>query len=241
MGLVRIVGVRNDANGAGCMMDDVSVNLSRRSRTIKLGLGTFYDPPVTTPIDPSAQPLRAWQEEGDIDALNRLLQIEVAVLKQMIRGRRGPMSGSAQTSDIAQEAVLRLLRTKTNPQFDNPRVLRAYLWKSAWHLLVQRFDKRKTQPLDLQTEELPGLRRFVTSSQALQALEDSERALAVSIAMNFLARDDRELLRRVYFADEDIATAGATLGLTRGAANSRLVRARRELAARLADWADLIG
>jgi RNA polymerase sigma factor (sigma-70 family) len=192
--------------------------------------------------DPSSEPLRRWQQDGDPEALSRLLQIEVTILKQMLRSRpTSGLSGSAATSDIAQEAVLKLLRVKTNPRFDNPAAFRAYLWKSAWHLLVQRFEKNRTKPLELDSESHPGLQRFVSSSDALRKLEESERALAVTLAMNFLGHDDRELLRRVYFADEDIATAALALGLTRGAANSRLVRARRALATKLADWSDLIG
>ena len=91
--------------------------------------------------DPSAEPLRRWQEEGDPEALNRLLQIEIGVLKHMIHGRRTPgFSGSASTSDIAQEAVMGLLKTKEAPTFAEPRALRGYLWRSAWHLLVKRYE-----------------------------------------------------------------------------------------------------
>jgi RNA polymerase sigma factor (sigma-70 family) len=192
--------------------------------------------------DPSAEPLRRWQEDGDPEALNQLLQIEVTILKQMLRSREpGAFSGSAATSDIAQEAVLRLLNVKTSPHFDNPRALRGYLWKSAWHLLVQRFERKKTKPLDLESEDLPGLERFVAMNEGLRGLDRSERSVAIGLAMNFLALEDRELLRLVYFAGKDIAAAADALGLTRGAANSRLVRARRELATKLADWSDLIG
>lgn len=198
--------------------------------------------PESSPHDPSAEPLKRWQQDGDTEALDRLLQIEVVILKQMIRSRPvSRLSGSSATSDIAQEAVLKLLRVKTNPRFDNPFAFRAYLWKSAWHLLVQRFEKKRTQPLDLGAEVYPGLKRFVASSEVLQELEESERTLAVTFAMNFLSLEDRELLRLVYFAEKDIATAAEALGLTRGVANTRLVRARRELARKLADWSDLIG
>jgi RNA polymerase sigma factor (sigma-70 family) len=198
--------------------------------------------PESSPPDPSAEPLRRWQQDGDTEALNRLLQIEVAILKQMIRSRPvSGLSGSAATSDIAQGAVLKLLRVKTNPRFDNPIAFRAYLWKSAWHLLVQRFEKKRTKPLDLTSEAHPGLKRFVSTSEVLRELEESERTLAVTFAMNFLSLEDRELLRLVYFAEKDIATAAEALSLTRGVANTRLVRARRELARKLADWADLIG
>lgn len=194
------------------------------------------------PQDPSAEPLRRWQEQGDREALNELLRIEISILKAMIRSRRSAaVMGSVATSDIAQEAVLRLLKVQSGPTFDNPRAMRGYLWKSAWHLLVQRFERAKTKPLDLETPGLPGLDRLVSSSDGMRGLDRSERTAAIALAMNLIDPEDRELIRLVYFAEKDIEAAGQALGLTRGAANSRLVRARRELARGLASWSELIG
>jgi RNA polymerase sigma factor (sigma-70 family) len=192
--------------------------------------------------DPSAGLLRSWQDDGDLAALDRLLQIEVGVLKHMIRGRQGrALGGSATASDIAQEAVLGLLRTREAPAFSDPREFRAYLWRSAWHLLLRRFKKRRHVPLRVEEAEPSGLRRFITSGQAFGELDAAERAIAVEFALNLLDDEDRELIQRVYFQDQDVATAGAALGLTRTATNSRLVRARRALASRLARWAQIIG
>jgi RNA polymerase sigma factor (sigma-70 family) len=192
--------------------------------------------------DPSAEPLRRWQEEGDPEALNRLLQIEIGVLKHMIHGRRHPkLAGSASTSDIAQEAVMGLLKTKEAPTFAEPRALRGYLWRSAWHLLVKRYEKQRGMPLRVELDETAGLDRMFQAVTSLRDMDRAERAMAIGIAMNVLAREDRELLRLVYFEEKDIEAAGTALGLSRGAANSRLVRARRLLAERLAGWADVIG
>lgn len=195
------------------------------------------------PVDPSAELLRRWQEDGDPDALNGLLQNEITVLKHMIRARRiAALSGSASTSDIAQEAVMGLLKTKKAPTFSDPNALRGYLWRSAWHLLLKRLERsRKSLPLLPDVEEPAGLDRFLSSAQAFQDIDRSERAIAVGLAMNLLKDADRELLRLVYFEGQDIASAGAALGLSYEATNSRLVRARRVLASRLSAWADLIG
>jgi RNA polymerase sigma factor (sigma-70 family) len=192
-------------------------------------------------VDPSAEPLERWQEHGDLEALNELLRVEISILKQMIRARRGRPAPGVATSDIAQEAVLRLLKVQSAPSFENPRALRGYLWKSAWHLLVQRCQERRTLPLDLESDELPGLERLVAASEGLRGLDRGERSAAIGLAMNLLEREDRELIRLVYFAENDIEAAGKALGLTRGAANSRLVRARRRLAEALSAWAELIG
>jgi RNA polymerase sigma factor (sigma-70 family) len=195
----------------------------------------------TDPLDPSAEPLRRWQESGDLEALNRLLQLEIGVLKHMIRGRQiMNLHGSACTSDIAQEAVLGLLKTKKPPSFSDPRALRGYLWRSAWHLLVKRLEKRSQMPPRLEIDDSNPAEGIFQTVKGLRDFDRAERTAAISLAMNLLSHEDRELFRLVYFEGQDIPTAGATLGLTRGAANSRLIRARRLLATRLADWADII-
>jgi RNA polymerase sigma factor (sigma-70 family) len=200
---------------------------------------------VDTPgldADPSAEPLRRWQEDGDHAALNELLTNEISVLKHMIRGRRfSPIEGSASTSDIAQEAVLKLLRTREPPSFAEPRALRAYLWKSAWNLLVSRYEKKQREPLRVDLDEQCALDRFLGAAPAFGDLDREDRALAIGVAMNLLAKDDREMIRLVYFEGTDVASAGSAVGLRREVANTRLVRARRLLASRLSEWSDLIG
>jgi RNA polymerase sigma factor (sigma-70 family) len=186
--------------------------------------------------------LRRWQEDGDPEALDQLLQVELGVLKHMIHGRRtGALAGSASTSDIAQEAVLGLLKTEKAPSFSDPGALRGYLWRSAWHLLVKRFEHRKKAPFSLDDEQPGILDQFLIDAPTFDHLDREERVIAIGLAMNLLSLEDRELLRRVYFGGQDVTAAAAETGLTRSAANSRLVRARRLLATRLAKWSGIIG
>jgi RNA polymerase sigma factor (sigma-70 family) len=193
-------------------------------------------------VDSSTDLLRRWQEDGDTEALNQLLKNEVVILKHMIHGRRvAGLTGSASTSDIAQEAVLGLLKTKKPPSFSEPGALRGYLWRSAWHLLARRFTKHSGGPIRFDLGDQRVVDRFLRDAPGLEHIDREERAMAIGVAINLLSREDAELLRHVYFEDRDLATAGAALGITRDAANMRLVRARRALAARLADWEDLIG
>jgi DNA-directed RNA polymerase specialized sigma24 family protein len=98
--------------------------------------------PADSGPDPAAALLRRWQESHDADALDRLLRLEVAELATRLRRRGGDLLRPSQSaSDLAQEAVLRLLQTESTPVFDDPRQLRAYLWKSAWRLLLNRLGK----------------------------------------------------------------------------------------------------
>jgi RNA polymerase sigma factor (sigma-70 family) len=197
---------------------------------------------VSQGFDASTELLRRWQDDGDTDALNELLANEIVVLKHMIRGKRGgALGGSASTSDIAQEAAMGLLRTRKPPTFDDPRALRGYLWRSAWHLLVNRYEKKKRKPVRVDLEDSQVVERFMKSARSLDGIDVAERAMALGVALNLLAKQDRELIRLVYFEGEDIGTAASAVGLSRVAASSRLSRGRRLMATRLAEWSDLIG
>jgi RNA polymerase sigma factor (sigma-70 family) len=192
--------------------------------------------------DPSAELLKRWQDAGDPEALNSLLQTEVGILKHMIRGRTlAGLSGSASTSDIAQEAVLGLLKTRKPPRFTEPKALRGYLWRSAWHLLVNRFARKSDALARIELDELPGFERFLRHARGFQSIDREERGMAIGLAMNLLSKDDRELIRLVYFEEKDVATAAAAIGVSRDVANTRLVRARRLLATRLSEWTEIIG
>ncbi len=191
-------------------------------------------------VDPSAELLKRWQDDDDPEALNRLLQIEVGVLKHMIRGR-SRSEGATTASDIAQQAVMGFLHAKTAPNFSDPRALRGYLWRSAWRLLVKRFEKTSRAPERVDAADMERSDAAFALIAGLKDVERDERAAAVDLALNLLSRTDRDLIRAVYFEGQDITSAGVAVGLAREAANSRLVRARRLLASRLADWSELIG
>jgi RNA polymerase sigma factor (sigma-70 family) len=194
-----------------------------------------------SPVDPSAEALRRWREDSDPDALDLLLRLETETLKRMLRSRRPTDGGATTVSDIAQQAVLGLLAAKTPPSFDDPRALRAYLWRSAWRLLLRRFERESRRPTRVSSDELERAERAFAGVASLGDADREERAAAVELAVNLLPAEAQALLRGVYFQGLDIAAAGRAVGLSREAANSRLVRARRQLAEKLAAWAEVIG
>lgn len=196
---------------------------------------------TTRQTDPSEEPLRRWQNDGDLDGLDLLLRNEVSLLKEMIRRKgHGALLGSVSASDIAQEAVNGLLKNSRVPTFENPAAFRGYLWTAAWRLLTHRFERRRLAPLDLLEAPSAGLERFLAGATQLGGLIAEERKVALNVAMNLLAKEDRELIRRVYFEDEDLTTAASAIGLKTEVANTRLVRARRLLASRLMAWSELV-
>lgn len=184
--------------------------------------------------------LRRWQESGDTAALDELLRTEIASLKDAISARgRDLMGSSASASDIAQEAVLRLLQVDTLPHFADPGALRGYLWVTAWRLLLQRIRRpyRRKAAIDLgASSQLPP--ELVASPASGDA---AEAASALDFAMNLLPEDDRALLHDVYFEGRKIADVARAQSVSDSAIKMRLLRARRTLAGRLAAWEDVIG
>ena len=89
-----------------------------------------------------AELLQEWQEGGNLDARDKLLQVEIRVLKQRILARgKGIIGSPASASDVVNDAVVRILNAKQLPKFKDRRVFSAYLWTCAWRLLLMRLRK----------------------------------------------------------------------------------------------------
>src|SRR5262245_7291895 len=194
-------------------------------------------------MDSASELLERWQRDGDREALDSLLRVEVLALKERLRARGRSMLGtSASASDVAQEAVLRLLSLEDAPQFDDPRAFRGYLWTAAWRLLLQRIRKPNVPVFQLDPTGSQGGNAFVarmTTASGAGGRQDG--VAAVGLALNLMTDDERQVLKLVYFDDLKLEGAAAQLGLTKEAVNMRLVRARRKLAKKMAEWVRLVG
>ncbi len=185
--------------------------------------------------------LARWQETQDPADLDSLLRAEIGALKAVIRGRGGSMLESMGATDVAHEAVLGLLRVKTAPKFDNPAALRGYLWVAARRLLMARIQRRGARPLPFDGTSTQGLEGFLATTGGMSEAQDSDRSAAIDVALNLLNPAERDVLALVYLKGMDIPSAAEELGITKDAANMRVVRARRNLAQKLASWAEFIG
>ncbi len=186
--------------------------------------------------------LRRWQEQDDVDALDELLRTEIQGLARRLRARAGgAISASMSASDLAQEAVMRLLRLEDAPEFEDPRALRAYLWTSAWRLLVNRMQSPRRDVVRLSGSQTQTLSGAFGVSGGLAALDQSDQRTALEVVVNLLEPNDRDALRWIYFEGLSIEEAARRAGITRAALDTRLMRARTRLATRLVDWADIVG
>jgi len=195
------------------------------------------------PADDKARALLArWQGQGDVEALDELLRGEVHELARRLRARAGrAFDGALSASDLAQEAVLRLLRLDEPPAFDDPRALRAYLWTAAWRLLANRLASPAHALVRLSHDQTASLSGVCAHSGGLGALERDDQQRALELVVNLLRPEDQECLSLVYFQGLSIEAAAQRAGVTRATLDVRLTRARRRLAERLVDWSDAVG
>lgn len=183
--------------------------------------------------------LARWQEGGDVEALDQLLRLEIGRLRARLDA--GDSSASPAThEDVAQEAVLRVLRADPPPCFDTPAAFRGYLWTCARHLLVDRLRTRR-EPVRIDAHTADGLTRDPATRGSIDRVEREDLATALEVAVNLLPDADRDVLRLVYFEGRTIQDAARRLGLSPGGANMRLVRARVRLAEKVAAWRDVVG
>ena len=191
--------------------------------------------------DAAARLLQRWQQQGDVDALDELLRGEVQALAARLRSRgRGLLRPSTSASDLAQEAVLRMLDLDEAPVFDDPRELRAYLWTAAWRLLLNRGRARGRSAVPLSRAPSADAGLVLEGGGGVSAAERAERHAALDVVMNLLRDEDREVLELVYFQHFDLERVAQELGLQRAAAEMRLSRARRRLAEKMAGWSDVV-
>ena len=194
-----------------------------------------------SPVDPSAALLARWQVAGEREALDQLLRIEVELLKHRLRAQQGGrLSPSLSASDVAQEAVLNLVKVRAAPSFERPAALRAYLWKSALHLLAGHFARAGANLEHLDERASRGASVALATSGGFGAVEDDERTLAIELTLHLLEPDERAILALVYFDELALEDAAARLAISHEAAKKRLQRARARLASKLGAWSELV-
>ncbi|MFO1011077.1 MAG: sigma-70 family RNA polymerase sigma factor [Planctomycetota bacterium] len=192
------------------------------------------------PADLERALLARWQDEGDVDALDQLLRDEVGRIAIRLRAR-GRLGGDLSASDLAQEAVLRMLRLEEPPRFDDPNALRGYLWTAAWRLFQNHAAAPARDVRRLSTIESRTLSGAFAVTGGFGALAAEEQRTALEVVVNLLKPEDRDALSAVYFEGLSIEEAARRAGVARGAFDVRLMRARQRLAERLVDWSDVIG
>lgn len=125
------------------------------------------------------------------------------------------MGNVTNADDIVQEAYLRMLRRP--PPTDDPRELRAYLFRVASNLITDRWRRQKHEAA---ASEMP---------EALANSPDAVRQFDMKRMFHRLRRRDRQLMWLAYVEEASHREIAATLGLRERSIRVMLSRAREKL------------
>ncbi len=158
-----------------------------------------------------------------------LFHSELARLRAHLERHHADLGGaSASMGDVAQEAGARLLERRGELEFESRGALRAYLWRTAKRILIDRWRRRdRKKPLEV----LDSLASQLPAGPPLEIPD--ERTADLLKALQQLSFHDRRVLELAYLHDATVGEIATELGLTVPAVKMRLSRAREHLRERL--------
>lgn len=187
--------------------------------------------------DPVAPILARFQESGDPAALDELLRVEIATLRERVRRRYGHLlTPTRGASDVAQDAAAAWVKIARRTNFEQPAAFRAYLLRAAFRLLSRHAKRRAARPGMVHVDAESGAEPVsLADGPADAAIAGSERT-TLRLALATLPVEQRALLERVYLGQVDVKTAAAEMGIDLETAYKRVQRGRVALSERLAAW-----
>lgn len=139
---------------------------------------------------------------------------------------------AALAEDIAQETLRRVIEALRAGRIQNTEAVAGFVFQTAKHVCMHAHRAAGREARAMRKLDDPSGSQGV-HLDALARLVSEERRARVRAALDTLSRDDRDLLRAVYFEQIDAADLAARLGLTAGALRVRKHRAVQRLAAAL--------
>ncbi len=173
-------------------------------------------------------------EAGSLDELCRLYGSTVTSIARRKLWKK--LRARVETDDIAQEAMVEVLRAAPHERFESEEAFLRWVRSVVdhrilqearrWHAGCRRADREVFMPTDWDAED-PQAER---PSQVAQRCETME---SVSMALARLSRDDREVIVSRLILKLPWEKVARSIGGSKEAAQMRFIRARRRLSALL--------
>jgi RNA polymerase sigma-70 factor (ECF subfamily) len=177
--------------------------------------------------------LLANHEEGDPEALDRLLRHYRPFLRRIVRVRMDPMlQGRVDPSDVIQEAQIEIIRRMDDYLRRRPMSFRAWLRNTVCQQLQivwrrHRLAQKRTVDLEVSfdAQSSLALAQLLLGESPSQQVERLELAERVQIALAGLPERHREILVMRNFEALTNSETAEILGLSKDATSKRYARA----------------
>lgn len=198
------------------------------------------DPTLSTDTpekDETRKLLRDWQERGDRDALDVLLQRNMAFVHQRVRQRMGArLRGDAESLDLVQEVALDVLQYGPRFVATDSHQLRGLLIRMVENNLRDRARRRaaaKRDPDRERSRDAPSVDLAANQSGPATQVEGDERRELVRLAVELLDENDRAIVSMHQLEGIPMAEVADMLGIAVTTAHMRYKRALPRLALRI--------
>jgi RNA polymerase sigma-70 factor, ECF subfamily len=189
-----------------------------------------FEPPADATEGDDAD-LMSRVARGDVAAFQRLVERHLSAMLAV--GRR-MLRDDAEAEDVAQEAMLRLWRSRERLEV-GPHGVRPWLRRVVSNLCIDRVRAGRNTTVTDDVPEVP------EPADQLNAIERSDAAREVDAALKQLPERQRLALTLFHYEGLSQIEIGQTMSISDEAVESLLARARRSLKTALADhWQDLL-
>ena len=170
--------------------------------------------------DPSDDHLLALIGQGDREAFRRVLERHARIMLSLAERITGNPDDAA---EVVQEAFLKVWTMASDWRVDGPAAFATWFHRVVFNASIDRRRRRPWIPLDEAPETVDPAPDGVTAAMLRQ------RRGAVLAAIGELPERQRDALLTHYFAESAGPEMAVRLGLSVGAVEALLVRARRAL------------
>lgn len=161
--------------------------------------------------------------EGNSNAfsvlVDRYKDLVFSLALKMVKNRE-------EAEEVAQDTFIKVFKSLS--QFKGDSKFSTWIYKVAYNTCLDRLKKHKRERSVISIDEFNS-NQIKSLDNALDAMEDDERAQAIQDCIKLLPSDDGFLLTLFYFEEQSLDEIAKIMGLTPNNVKVKLFRSRKKL------------